>query len=260
MHPRRLYAHRGAAAERPENTMAAFERAVEIGVDALELDVHLTRDGRLVVAHDDTAARTCGAALAWDTLDLADARTLDAGWGFVAADGSRPFAGRGISVPLFDEVLEAFPTIRLNVDLKGEASVGVALELLRRVHAEDRVTLASFHTLTAVAVRRRGYAGDTGLSQGEVAALLALPALAWRQLPFTGTAAQVPVKQGPLRFDRPAFIAKCHSVGLRVDFWTIDDPAEAERLLALGADGIMTNDPATILPVLARSASAAGAA
>src|SRR5580704_14699331 len=104
MHPRRLYAHRGAAAERPENTMAAFERAVEIGVDALELDVHLTRDGRLVVAHDDTAARMCGAALAWSTLDADDARTLDAGWGFVAADSSRPFAGRGIGVPLFDEV------------------------------------------------------------------------------------------------------------------------------------------------------------
>jgi glycerophosphoryl diester phosphodiesterase len=253
MHPKRLYAHRGASAERPENTMAAFERAVELGVDALEMDVHATRDGRLVVAHDDTASRMCGARLAWTDLDLADAQALDAGWGFVAADGSRPFAGRGIHVPTFDEVLESFPTMRLNVDLKGARAVDLALELLRRFHAEDRVLLATFQTSTAVAVRRHGYAGDTGLSQGEMVTLLGLPALAWRQLPFTGNAAQVPVSHGPIRFDRPTFIAKCHSLGLRVDFWTIDDPAEAARLLGLGADGIMTNDPATIRPIFARS-------
>jgi glycerophosphoryl diester phosphodiesterase len=83
-----------------------------------------------------------------------------------------------------------------------------------------------------------------------VATRLSLPALLWRQLPFTGSAAQVPTHQGFLRFDRTAFIAKCHAIGLRVDFWTIDDPAEAQRLITLGADGIMTNDPAAIRPVI----------
>jgi len=81
-----------------------------------------------------------------------------------------------------------------------------------------------------------------------VASLFALPAVVWRQLPATGTAAQIPTHAGPLRFDRSAFIAKCHLLGLRVDFWTIDDREEAARLLALGADGIMTNDPAAIRP------------
>jgi glycerophosphoryl diester phosphodiesterase len=100
-----------------------------------------------------------------------------------------------------------------------------------------------------VAVRRRGYGGETALSQGEVATLIALPAMLWRQLPFTGTAAQVPTHQGPIRFDRATFIAKCHSLGLRVDFWTIDDRDEAQRLIGLGADGIMTNDPAAIKAV-----------
>jgi glycerophosphoryl diester phosphodiesterase len=80
-----------------------------------------------------------------------------------------------------------------------------------------------------------------------------MPALLWRQLPFTGTAAQVPVSQGAIRFDRTAFIAKCHSLGLRVDFWTVDDPAEAQRLLALGADGIMTNDPAAMQTLFPRA-------
>jgi glycerophosphoryl diester phosphodiesterase len=72
----------------------------------------------------------------------------------------------------------------------------------------------------------------------------------WLKLPYTGSAAQVPTHAGPLRFDRAPFIAKCHSLGLRIDFWTIDDPAEAARLIALGADGIMTNDPRTIRPIV----------
>lgn len=243
MHARRLYAHRGAAAERPENTMPAFERAVEIGVDALEMDVQLTRDDQLIVVHDESCARTTGAQYTWAQLELSEARRLDAGWGFIAPDGTRPFAGKSIAVSTFEEVLDAFPAIRINVDLKRGRAVRLMLELIRRKRADDRVTLASFELATLVQVRRQGYGGETALSQGEVAALLGLPALLWRQLPFTGTAAQVPTHAGRIHFDRAAFIAKCHSIGLRVDFWTIDDPDEAKRLLALGADGIMTNDP-----------------
>ncbi len=250
MHARRLYAHRGASAEFPENTLPAFERAVALGVDALEMDVQLTRDEQLIVVHDDHCARTTGAQTTWAELDLVDARALDAGWGFLAPDGTRPFAGKQIGVPTFAEVLDAFPTAMINVDIKGARAVDKMLELVRAKRAEDRVTLASFRTGTAVAVRRRGYGGATALSQGEIVALLSLPALLWRQLPFTGTAAQVPVHHGAIRFDRAAFIAKCHVLGLRVDFWVVDDPAEATRLLGLGADGIMTNDPQTMRSVV----------
>jgi glycerophosphoryl diester phosphodiesterase len=249
--PRRLYAHRGASAEAPENTMVAFRRAVDLGVDALEMDVHLTRDGHLIVAHDDTALRTAGSRVGWGEVDLADVRRLDAGWGFLGPDGTRPFAGQGITVPTFEEVLVAFPAMPLNVDLKGERAVDTMLDLVRRYRAEDRVTLASFHLATLTRIRRAGYRGETGLSQTEVASLLALPAVLWRQLPRTGTAVQVPTHQGPIHLDRAAFIAKCHSLGLRVDFWTVDDPDEARRLLELGADGIMTNDPAAVRPVFA---------
>ena len=253
MHARRLYAHRGASAERPENTMPAFQRAVELGVDALEMDVHVTRDDQLIVAHDETCARTTGAAAAWAELDLAEARRLDAGWGFIADGGTRPVAGQGISVPTFAEVLDAFPAMRINVDVKGDRAVALMLALVKQHRADDRVTLASFQLRTLVEFRRRGYGGETALSQGEVASLLAMPAMLWRQLPLTGTAAQVPVRAGRIHFDRPAFIAKCHSIGLRVDFWTVDDRAEAARLLELGADGIMTNDPAALRPLFARS-------
>lgn len=246
MHARRLYAHRGASAERPENTLPAFQRALEVGVDALELDVHLTRDKVLIVSHDDTAQRMTGAPLAWRDLDLVDAQRLDAGWGFVAKDGTRPFAGQGINVPTFETVLREFPHVHLNIDLKGDDSVHAMLEMLRKHDAQQRVTLASFNTQTLVSIRRAGFTGETGLAQAEVATLFTVPALIWRQLPFTGSAAQVPLHVGPLRFDRAPFIAKCHSLGLRVDFWTIDDVSDATRLLELGADGIMTNDPAAL--------------
>ena len=256
MHARRLYAHRGASAELPENTLPAFARAVEIGVDALETDVHLTRDGQLIVAHDPTAARMTGASAAWTDLDLADVRRLDAGWGFIAPDGARPFAGKAIGIPAFEDVLDAFPAMRINVDLKGDGAVAAMLDLIKRKRADDRVTLASFALRTLVEVRRRGYGGETALSQGEVATLLGLPAMLWRQLPLTGTAAQVPVRAGRIRFDRPAFIAKCHSIGLRVDYWTVDDREEAARLLGLGADGIITNDPRALRPLFDRPSEA----
>lgn len=251
MHGRRLYAHRGASAERPENTMPAFERAVEIGVDVLEMDVHVTRDEQLIVSHDPDARRMAAAPIQWAEVDLADAQRLDVGWGFVAPDGTRPFAGQGITVPRFEDVLDAFPNVRINVDIKGERAVAAMLELVTAKHATERVTIASFQTRTAIQVRRKGYAGETALSQFEVITLLGMPAVLWRSLPYTGGAAQVPVAQGAIRFDRPAFLAKCHSLGLRVDYWVIDDPAEAKRLLELGADGIMTNDPAAIRPVFA---------
>ncbi|HEY4058139.1 MAG TPA: glycerophosphodiester phosphodiesterase family protein [Kofleriaceae bacterium] len=250
MHQRRLYAHRGASAERPENTMVAFARAVEIGVDALECDVHLTRDGHLIIAHDDTGQRMAAVRAPWSEMDLVEAQRLDVGWGFLAPDGTRPFAGKGICVPRFAELVEAFPNVRINVDIKKDhRAIDAMLALCAAKHADGRVTIASFKTSIAVAVRRAGWSGESALSQYEVASLAALPAVAWRALPFTGTAAQIPVAQGPLRFDRQAFIAKCHALGLRVDFWTVDDRDEAARLLALGADGIMTNDPAALRPV-----------
>ena len=250
MHARRLYAHRGASAERPENTLPAFERAVECGADALEMDVHLTRDGHLIVVHDPDAKRMAATPAKWAEIDLADAQRLDVGWGFVAPDGTRPYAGKGLTVPRFEDVLDAFPNVRINVDIKNNpGAVPAMIAAVDAKHAADRVTIASFQTGIAVAVRRAEYKGETALSQLEVASLVSLPALLWRSLPYTGTAAQIPVMQGPLRFDRPTFIAKCHSLGLRVDYWVVDDPAEAKRLLDLGADGIMTNDPAAIRPL-----------
>ena len=108
--------------------MPAFERAMEVGVDALEMDVHLTRDGVFVVAHDETAQRTSGARLAWREIDLEAARRLDVGWGFVAKDGTRPFAGKGISISTFDEVLHAFAGTSTTWERTVEEWVGLTVK------------------------------------------------------------------------------------------------------------------------------------
>lgn len=251
-HARLLYAHRGAAAELPENTLPAFARAVELGVGAIETDAHLSRDGHVVLAHDASAQRMGGRDLRWRDHDLAEIQAVDVGWGFQASDGSRPFAGQGFRVPTFAEALAAFPDARFNVDLKQATPpmVGPMLALIRRHRAEERVTLASFRLRTMLEVRRRGYGGDTALSQPEVAALLALPERALRQLPMIGTAAQLPVAFGRIRLDTRRVIDRCHALGMRVDYWTINDPAEARRLLALGADGIMSDHPAAVRPAM----------
>jgi glycerophosphoryl diester phosphodiesterase len=249
----RLYAHRGASAEAPENTLPSFRKAIEIGVDALELDVHMTRDGHPVVSHDPSAQRMAGVAARWKDVTLAEAKAFDLGWGFVASDGARPFAGKGVTIATFEELLTELPPLVLNVDLKqpSPSMVPAMLRILRKHQAEHRVVLASFELRTLLEVRRRGYDGDTALSRPEVAALLATPRVLFARAPLTGGCAQLPTHVGPIVLARPAFLDKCHALGMRVDFWTINDAAEAERLLDLGADGIMTDDPRAIAPVFA---------
>jgi len=250
--PPRLYAHRGASAEAPENTLPSFLCALAIpGVDAIELDVHLTRDGHPVVSHDPTALRMANRNVAWKDIDLAEARTFDMGWGFVAPDGSRPFAGQGIQIPTFEEVLATLRQVVLNVDIKRAwpPLVERMVQLIRARDAEQRVVLASFHLSSLLAVRALRYQGDTALSRQEVLALLTTPRALLRHAPLFGTCAQIPEQSGPLRFAKSAFIDKCHALGIRVDFWTVNDPQRARELLALGADGIMTDDPRALAPV-----------
>jgi glycerophosphoryl diester phosphodiesterase len=252
----RIYAHRGASAERPENTLPAFRRALDLGADAFELDVHLTRDGHVVVSHDPGGARMAGVPRAIAASTLAEVRSWDLGRGFRAPDGGRPFAGTGVRMPLLEEVLAELPGVPVNVDLKAESAalVDAFVALVRARRDEDRVIAASFHHRNLVRLRRRGWAGETALARREVLELLALPAALWARLPYRGSAAQLPARLGPLR---APLARRCKAAGLRVDFWTVNDPAEARALAALGADGIMTDDPARVVPALRVSEPAA---
>lgn len=246
-----LYSHRGASIEQPENTLPSFRRAADIGVDAFETDAHMTSDGHIVVGHDPSGGRMCGVPREIRRTLLREVQSWDAGRGFVDSDGRRPFAGKGYRMPTLEQLLQEFPDMPLNIDLKQRdpSMVETALDLLRRHNAEQRVTLASFSDDTMHKVRTLGYTGPTALAQREVIGLLALHPIAYKLLRRRGDAAQIPPRVGPIDLSTPAFIDKCHRLGLRVDYWTINDPAHAERLLDAGADGIMTDDPAAIAPV-----------
>jgi glycerophosphoryl diester phosphodiesterase len=221
----RVYAHRGASRELRENTMPAFRRALELGVDALETDVHATADGVLVASHDPDGARVFG-----EPRGIAECS-----WSEVRAWG----------MPSLEEVVTSFPGVPMNVDLKVDVAA-LAVELMRRLNAEEQVTLASFRSSTLRRVRALGYRGPTSLGRSEVTRLVSLPALAQRGLLAPkGSAAQL-----PLSLARPWVIRRCHALGLRVDYWTVNEPALARSLVALGADGIMTDDPAAIVPAL----------
>jgi len=240
----RLYAHRGAAAERPENTIPSFERALEVGADALEFDVHATRDGVLVVSHDPDGARMAGVRRAFRDATWDDVKTWDAGHGFVVS-AERPFAGKGIGIPTLEQMLAHFPGIIFNVDLKAPCA-DAAVELLRRMKAEERVCLASFQAATLRRVRQLGYAGPTSLARAEVVQLLALPAVMQvGPLAPRGKAAQLPTS-----LLRPWVVARCRALGLRIDYWTINDEKTCRRALELRVDGIMTDDPKLLAPIV----------
>lgn len=213
-----IYAHRGASAELPENTLAAFARALEVGADAIETDAHMTRDGRIVLSHDPhrIPEQTLEQVRAWKP----DIATLD-------------------------EALERFPGIVFNVDAKQTEPdmIPALVRVIHRARAADRVRIASFSTKNLERARELGYEGETGMSSKEIARVMFLPRAALRWVRVAGHAAQVPRRAYGVRFDTQAAIDRFHELGLRVDFWTIDDPEEARRLFAMGADGVMTDDP-----------------
>ncbi len=230
--------------------MPSFERAMEIGVDVLETDVHLTSDGTVVVSHDADGERAAGVAQRICNTSLAELRTWDVGRSFRIGTGAMPFAGHGLRVPTLAELLEAFPTVQLNIDIKQRAPsmVDAFLSVLRNQRATHRVTVASFFTDVIRAVRKK-FDGPTVLAQREVLKLVATPLMILRRTGVAGTVVQIPLRAGPFDLASRAFLEKCHQLGLRVDYWTINDPIVAEVLLDRGADGMITDDPARLKPL-----------
>lgn len=245
----RLYAHRGAAAQEPENTLGSFERAVALGAHGLEMDLHMSRDGVVVVSHDPDGQRMCRRSHAIKRTSFAELSDWDAGWGFVDDSGDRPFVGRGYQIPAFADVLDAFPDQFINIDIKQQSPsmVGSVLRIINDQSAWERVNIASFSQTTLLHVRALGYKGSTGLGKLDLVVALYGPRIL-RHLPLRGGAAQIPTRHGRIELATAANIKRFHDQGLRVDFWTINDLEEARSLLALGADGIMTDDPKLIAP------------
>jgi glycerophosphoryl diester phosphodiesterase len=248
---RLVFAHRGGAALAPENTIAAFDDAVERGADGLELDVRLSRDGTVVVIHDETVDRTTnlrGLVRALTTDELARA---DAGYQFAANDG-RPFGGRGIGVPTLAQVLARFRDSRLIVEMKDDdvELARATLDVIRQADALDRVCVGAFRRGVLSEARTLESALATSAAREEVRWALYRSWLRWpvRRTPYQGY--QIPETRGGHRVVSPRFIDDAHDAGLSVHVWTVNVPADAERLLAWGVDAIITDRVDLILPVV----------
>ncbi|MCL2777043.1 MAG: hypothetical protein FWD73_03490 [Polyangiaceae bacterium] len=244
-----LYAHRGASLELPENTLEAFARAFDLGANAIETDAHMTRDGRVVLSHDSTGERMAGVPMAIRDATLNDVRTWNVGAGFTIASGGERRAYR---MPTLDETLEAFPNAFFNIDVKQTSPdmIQALLRSIRAAHATNRVRIASFSARNLRRARALGYDGALGMASSDLAKVMLLPRLFARRLPIAGDAAQVPERAWGMTFASQSAIDRLHACGLRVDFWTIDDPERAKWLFAMGADGIVTNDVRGLRAVL----------
>ena len=263
------YAHQGGAWEGPSSTLHAIEHALKAGATGIELDVHATADGELVVCHDATVDRTTASSGTIASFTLAELRSMDFSyWWIPGADVTPgrpaedyPFRGRApddrsFGIATLREVLERFPGVVLNLDIKQTApAVAPYEETLARLLAEygrcDDLIVASF--LDPATDAFRTFAPDVPTSAGTIAT-----AEAWRAVqageempPIPAVAYQVPERQGDLVVVDGRFVDAAHRAGKAIHVWTVNDTESMERLRGLGVDGIISDLPTTLCGVLA---------
>jgi glycerophosphoryl diester phosphodiesterase len=236
-------AHRGFDADGRENSMRAFEAAVRLGVEFLETDVQVTSDGVLLAFHDARLDRVTGmpgriGRLPWSVVRQARIR------------GTEP-------IPQLEEVLDAWPDVRVNVDLKVAPTVEPFVEAVRRTGARDRVCVASFSDRRRLAaVRRLEADGPVAWSPGvtrmvQVAAAVRRGDTAAVARRLGGAPCiQVPARLGARRVVTRRLVDAVHAAGAQVHVWTVDDPAEMRLLLDDEVDAIVTNRSDLALEVL----------
>jgi len=237
-----IIAHGGGQGHAPPNTLLALERAAAMGADVLEVDLQQTRDGILVLRHDDTLDRTTNRTGLIADLTWAEISDADAGAPWTLEGES--FGDRGITIPTLEAAFAAFPNARWVMEIKNDTPrAAVAMcEAIQAADAEHRVLIASFHDDAMKVFRGACPRVATSTSSGEsrtfiLAARLGLS----RHVSTPAVALQIPVRAGGLDLTHPRIIAAAKARGLKIQYWTINDRAEILALLEAGADGVMTD-------------------
>lgn len=241
---RLVIGHRGAAARFPENTFAAFDYAVGLGVDAIEFDLRITRDGVAVVIHDPTLDRTTSGSGRVAALTVGEIAEADAGARFAPDGRAFPFAGRGLAVPALEALLERYPTTPLLIEIKVPEVAPEALRLFRRHDCEDRVLVDS---MDVSALRPfRGTRVAIGAAKRDVISLTWRSAVGLVPSSLPYSALCIPERYGiNVPVGRLTRAAAARRVPTHV--WTVNDPADARRLWANGVIGMISDDPETML-------------
>jgi glycerophosphoryl diester phosphodiesterase/membrane-associated phospholipid phosphatase len=256
----RVIAHSGAQAYAPTNTTEAFDLALEQGADVLEMDLQRTADGEVVVIHDGTVDRTTDGTGAVADLTLAEVQDLDAGW-YLELDGETPFRGRGVRIPTLAEILETYPDVPLNIELKTDGGIAIiapVIDLLREHGRDDgSVTVSSFDRDYLQPVRQQLPEVPTNMPEGETTGFYVRQLIGlhpWWTPP--GEVFQVPEVHEGRQVVTPRFVRAAERLGVDVEVWTVNDPEQMHRLLDAGVHGIMTDVPDVLGEVLAERAAA----
>lgn len=227
-----VFAHRGGAALAPENTLAAFTRAVTLGADGIELDARRSKDGQVVVHHDETLDRTTRLRGPVSCLCAAEMARAD--------------------VPALSAVLRACRDVRVIVEIKlNDPAFGrLVVEELRKADAVDRTCVGGFHGRVLCAVREEEPSLATSAAREEVRLALYRSWLRWpvRRTSYAGY--QVPERSGATRVVSKRFVDDAHRAGLGVQVWTVNDEQDARRLLGWGVDALITDRPDLMVPLV----------
>jgi len=239
-----VFAHRGGCALGPENTIAAFDLGLAAGADGLELDVHLSADGVVVVHHDETLDRTTSGAGPLVRLTARELAAVDAAYHFERG-GAHPFRGQGIGIPTLRDVLDRYRDIPIIIEMKVDSrEMGLALAReVREAAAADRVCAAGFGCRAVRAVRTALPEAASSACAAEVRLALYRSWLHWPVRDVTYRAYQVPEAAGGHRIVSPTFVRHAHAAGVQVQVWTVDDEADMARLLDWGVDALISNCP-----------------
>jgi len=243
-----VIAHRGGAALRPENTLAAFQHAAQLGADVLEMDLRVSADGAIVVMHDATVERTTDGAGAVATLSLAELKRLDAGYRW-SSDGGATFAyrGRGVRVPVLEEVFKLLPGTRMVLEMKQftPPSVSALCGLIRRAGMQRKVLVASFSGGTLGEFRDACPEVATSMGPLEARLFITLFGLYAPQVP----ALQVPDRLRDTTLVTPELLARARGKNIKLHAWTVNEEARQRELVRMGVDGIMTDRPDQLIAV-----------
>jgi glycerophosphoryl diester phosphodiesterase len=253
----RAIGHRGSAGTHPENTMPSFRAALDAHVPYIELDIHATLDGVVVVSHDANIHRTCGVDRTIREMTWHELATLDAGSSFTIDDRTFPFRGIGVTIPRLAEVLAACPETRFLIEVKqSEPSVVPAmLAIIDELKARRRVMVVSELQPPLDEIRRAAFGIPTNLSYGEVADLLQAMAAKREDYVPPGDALQIPPTYEGWKLVTPESIEFAHRHGLEVHVWTVNEEREMRELLEMGVDGIISDYPARLMKVMAERAA-----
>lgn len=251
-----VLAHRGWRGCYPENTLLALEWAAHMAVDGLELDIHATADGELVVIHDETVDRTTNGSGRVQAYSLAELQKLDAGYWWTADGGKTyPHRGCGVRIPTIEEVFKKFPNLWINVDIKQSSPsiVKPFVELIRDYKMESRMCVGSFDNRTVAAFRRQMPDVVTAGSANEVRLMFVLNKLHLSRLyRGKGRNFQIPEWENNIHLVTQSFVDACHQKNTAVHVWTVNEIDDMKRLIDLGVDGLVTDYPDRALNLLGR--------